>query len=684
MTPSQHHRRYARMYAKLSALGARILRLRAGDGISQRLGRLSGLFGLLAAALLAIVLLTTAELPLLARSGERAEPAVRSVLQQADTSTPTPESQSTPRSHTVRPGETLSEIAKRYGFSVAQLLRINGIANANAIYVGQEIRLPQVERPVGVTVHVVESGDTLSGIARYYGVDLRTLMARNGIADADAIRTGQELIIPATEAEEAAAEQTEAPPAAPPTLVPPTPEPPTPVVVIVGAQAEGAATAQATQEPPTQEPPTPTATAQPAAGPLTHTVRPGETASGIAKRYGIPLRDLLRVNGIANADLLRSGAELVIPGAALDAAVATAEAQAVATSEPQAVAEAAESSAPLPVLPEIAHVVTGPLNLPDRPALSLNRTYTIVRGDTLGRIASRQGVDVDALALINGLPRDAALTAGDELLLPATDNELMVRTPANLYVVRPGDSLSRIAAANGVELGELMTANNIPNPDSLVVGQELLIPGQAVRGEAPLLRVGPAPSGYYYHVVQPGDTLSALADSLNSTKTALMDYNNLEDESMIYSGMELRVPYGAPQLPKRVPPVPISGNSFLVSLSRQQCWVLTGTEVRHAWNCSTGRADRRTKTGSFAVQSKIEMAESRVWRLDMPYWLGIYDVGRVENGIHGLPIDWDTGRKIWSQLIGQPATFGCAMLDDDDAATLWNLAYLGMPVTIVQ
>jgi lipoprotein-anchoring transpeptidase ErfK/SrfK len=67
----------------------------------------------------------------------------------------------------------------------------------------------------------------------------------------------------------------------------------------------------------------------------------------------------------------------------------------------------------------------------------------------------------------------------------------------------------------------------------------------------------------------------------------------------------------------------------------------------------------------------------------MPYWLGIYDVGPYENGIHGLPVAWKTGRKIWSGLIGQPATFGCAMLDDTEASTLFRLAFIGMPVHVI-
>jgi len=84
------------------------------------------------------------------------------------------------------------------------------------------------------------------------------------------------------------------------------------------------------------------------------------------------------------------------------------------------------------------------------------------------------------------------------------------------------------------------------------------------------------------------------------------------------------------------------------------------------------------------VQTRLELAQSSAYELDMPYWLGIYDVGSFENGIHGLPVRWDTGQKIWTHLIGQPATFGCAMLDDDDAAQLFELSYLGMPVHIVE
>ena len=603
-----------------------------------------------------------------------------------------------PSTHTVQRGETLSEIAKLHGFTLSQLMRVNGIPNPDAIYVGQELRFPIIDRPPGVTIHVVEPGEALSRIAQLYGVDLRTLMRANDMTNADGIVTGQELVIPGPAGDAATPEAT--------------PE----------ASAEATRAATPAQEPTAEPTDAPTAepTAPRANAPTTHTVRPGETISEIAKQYGVQLDDVLRINGIANANLIRSGTELIIPAPSLAETPASAlsgepeveiigepeveivdtstptsfagdateggapatEATAAATDGAEADAEAESEAEPdsAAAVTEIATVVP----LSERPAATLNRDYTVVSGDSTQRIALRLGIDIDALERLNNIGPDDGLRAGTTLLLPATDRDLRVVSEERQYVVAPGDSLSDIARGMGVKLGDLMTANRISNPNLISVGERLIVPGQTQYGSAPLQRVGPARSGYYYYTVQAGDTLGELTQDFDTTKLALMEYNNLTDEAVVYTGMELRVPYGAPPLPVRLPPVPISGSSFLVSLSRQQCWVFSGREIQYAWNCSTGHGQWRTRTGNFAVQSKIDNAKSNVWKLDMPWWLGIYDVGAVENGIHGLPVSWKTGRKIWTELIGQPATFGCAMLGDENAETLFNLAYIGMPVHIIQ
>ena len=305
--------------------------------------------------------------------------------------------------------------------------------------------------------------------------------------------------------------------------------------------------------------------------------------------------------------------------------------------------------------------------------------------DTLGRIAQRLGVDVADLQRINRIYASRDLVVGTELIVPAAADDLRVVQPGSDYTVQPGDSLSVIAKNFGLSLAELMAANYIDNPNNIVVGQELLLPSpvSAEQETKAAPRVGPQRSGYYSYAVQPGETLSELATAFDSTMLALLDYNGLPNAETVYQGLELRIPYGPPPLPVRLPPVATSGTSFLVSLSRQECWLFWGKVVQRRWRCSTGYGEFVTRTGNFAVQSKIENAKSNAYQLDMPYWLGIYNVGDYENGIHGLPVSWATGKKIWTSLVGQPATFGCAMLGDEDAAELFKVAYIGMPVYII-
>jgi LysM repeat protein len=96
--------------------------------------------------------------------------------------------------HIVRPGETLSGIAARYGMNMWTLARMNGIANPSRIYVGQRLVIPCT----GATgrVHVVRPGETLTHIALRYGVNAWTIARANGIANLNFIYVGQRLTIP--------------------------------------------------------------------------------------------------------------------------------------------------------------------------------------------------------------------------------------------------------------------------------------------------------------------------------------------------------------------------------------------------------------------------------------------------------------------------------------------------------
>ena len=111
--------------------------------------------------------------------------------------------------HKVRPGESLSVIARRYDTSVARLMALNGLRNHN-IRAGANLRLPgavQVaEAPApressgsesvasaGTGKYVIESGDSLWSIARKFNISQRELVAWNKISNQNHIRPGQTL-----------------------------------------------------------------------------------------------------------------------------------------------------------------------------------------------------------------------------------------------------------------------------------------------------------------------------------------------------------------------------------------------------------------------------------------------------------------------------------------------------------
>jgi hypothetical protein len=79
---------------------------------------------------------------------------------------------------------------------------------------------------------------------------------------------------------------------------------------------------------------------------------------------------------------------------------------------------------------------------------------------------------------------------------------------------------------------------------------------------------------------------------------------------------------------------------------------------------STGQNDG-TKPGNYKVLDKIANAWSDPWGFYMPYWMGIYWVGTLENGIHALPV-LTNGKEIWGEGLGTPMTYGCVVLSNKD------------------
>ena len=151
------------------------------------------------------------------------------------------------QTYKVQSGDTLSGIAVKFGTTVANLSNLNGISNPNKINVGQ---LLYVKGTAKTSTYTVKSGDTLSGIASKYGTTTKALQSLNGITNPNLIYAGQKLIVSGK------------------------------------AKAKKKSTAKY------------------------HTVRSGDTVSGIAVKYGSTQKQIVNWNKLASADKIYVGQKL--------------------------------------------------------------------------------------------------------------------------------------------------------------------------------------------------------------------------------------------------------------------------------------------------------------------------------------------------------------------------------------
>lgn len=165
-------------------------------------------------------------------------------------------------------------------------------------------------------------------------------------------------------------------------------------------------------------------------------------------------------------------------------------------------------------------------------------TVTIDEGDTLSLLAAENGVTVAELVEWNGIDDPDRIFSGDVLLVvaPAPASADQVATAS--HVVTAGETLSMIAARYGASVARLAEANGLEDPDRIQAGATLVLGTSATPSSNET-------DGASTHVVLPGDTLWGIASKHGVSVQSLVAANELTDENHIVSGQTIRI--GAPE-----------------------------------------------------------------------------------------------------------------------------------------
>jgi LysM repeat protein len=179
------------------------------------------------------------------------------------------------------------------------------------------------------------------------------------------------------------------------------------------------------------------------------------------------------------------------------------------------------------------------------PLPSLAGEVVVKPGETLSEIAERYGTSVERLMQLNGLRSAKDLWAGSRIQVPGAGGGSNARggggasSGSGNYTVKPGETLSEIAERHGTSVDRLMQLNNLRSAKDLWAGSRIQVPGASPA--RPASAAAPLNRNARDHKVQPGETLSEIADRYGISMDRLISLNGLKEPNDLQAGSTLRL-----------------------------------------------------------------------------------------------------------------------------------------------
>lgn len=182
---------------------------------------------------------------------------------------------------------------------------------------------------------------------------------------------------------------------------------------------------------------------------------------------------------------------------------------------------------------------------------SSNGYYTVQSGDTLSGIALKFSTTSSKLAQLNSISNPNLIYVGQRLLVNQSSNSnssssgqsssttTNTEASAASYTVKSGDTLSGIASQYNTTVNQIVSLNQLSNPNLIYVGQVLKLKNSQTTNSSSSSSTAATTVGTY--TVKAGDTLSAIASRYSTSSSTLASLNSLSNPNLIYVGQVLKV-----------------------------------------------------------------------------------------------------------------------------------------------